>query len=51
VTVHATSCIVAGSATTIAMLKGAKGGEAWLEALGLPYFCVREDGSVAHTFR
>jgi len=51
VTVHAAACIVAGSATTIAMLKGADGGEAWLEALGLPYFCVRADGSVAHTFR
>jgi len=51
VTVHATSCIVAGSATTIAMLKGAIDGMAWLEALGLPYFCVSEDGTVAHTFR
>jgi thiamine biosynthesis lipoprotein len=51
VTVHATSCIIAGSATTIAMLKGAGEGEAWLESLGLPYFCVREDGTVSHTFR
>ena len=51
VTVHATTCIVAGSVTTIAMLKGAAAGEGWLEELGLPYFCVREDGTVAHTFR
>jgi len=51
VTVHATSCIVAGSATTIAILKGAGEGEAWLGSLGLSYFCVREDGTVAHTFR
>ena len=51
ITVHASTCIVAGSVTTIAMLKGAEGGEAWLQALGLAYFCVREDGTVAHTFR
>jgi thiamine biosynthesis lipoprotein len=51
VTVHATTCIAAGSVTTIAMLKGAAEGERWLEELGLPYFCVREDGTVAHTFR
>jgi thiamine biosynthesis lipoprotein len=51
ITVHATTCIVAGSVTTIAMLKGAAEGEAWLAELGLPYFLVREDGTVAHTFR
>jgi thiamine biosynthesis lipoprotein len=51
VTVHATSCIVAGSASTIAMLKGAAAGEAWLLDLGLPYYCVREDGAVSHTFK
>jgi len=48
VTVHATSCLVAGSASTIAMLKGAGGGEAWLRALGLAFFAVREDGSTVH---
>ncbi len=51
VTVHATACIVAGSASTIAMLKGAVEGEAWLSTLGLAYFCVRGDGSIVHTFR
>jgi thiamine biosynthesis lipoprotein len=51
VTVHATSCIVAGSACTIAMLKGAAQGEEWLRELGLPYYCVREDGTVSHTFK
>jgi thiamine biosynthesis lipoprotein len=49
VTVHAPSCIVAGSASTIAMLKGPEHGIGWLRALGLAYFCVREDGSVTHT--
>jgi thiamine biosynthesis lipoprotein len=51
VTVHATSCIVAGSASTIAMLKGAKEGIAWLDDLGLPYYCLGEDGGATHTFR
>ena len=41
----------ANQAVYMAMLKGAWEGEAWLESLGLPYFCVREDGTVAHTFR
>jgi thiamine biosynthesis lipoprotein len=47
--VHATSCIVAGSASTIAMLKGAAEGEAWLRELGLPYYCILGDGGVSHT--
>ena len=51
VTAHATSCIVAGSACTIAMLKGAVHGEAWLRALGLAYYCVKEDGTVSHTLK
>ncbi len=51
VTVHATTCTVAGSASTIAMLKGAAAGEAWLSTLGLAFFCVRADGSIIHTFR
>jgi len=42
VSVVAPQCLVAGSATTIAMLKGSKG-EAWLEALGLPHLWVRAD--------
>jgi hypothetical protein len=31
--------------------EGREGRRGVAEALGLPYFCVREDGSVAHTFR
>jgi len=50
VTVHAASCLVAGSASTIAMLKGRDGGLAWLRQLGLPHFCVLDDGSVFDAF-
>jgi thiamine biosynthesis lipoprotein len=50
VTVHAASCLVAGSASTIAMLKGRDGGLAWLRGLGLPHFCVLDDGSTIDAF-
>lgn len=50
VTVHAPSCLVAGSASTIAMLKGRDGGLAWLRDLGLAHFCVLEDGSIVDAF-
>ena len=50
VTVHATSCLVAGSAATIAMLAGARGGLHWLHSLGLAHFCVLEDGAVVDGF-
>lgn len=50
VTVHAQSCLVAGSASTIAMLKGRDGGLAWLRDLGLAHFCVLEDGSIVDAF-
>ena len=46
VTAIAPSCLVAGTATTIAMLKGAASGLEWLESLGLPHLCVREDGGI-----
>ena len=48
VTVHAPTCLVAGSATTIAMLKGREAGMAWLDALGLPYFAVLDDGAIVN---
>lgn len=44
VSVHAPTCLVAGSATTIAMLKGQVAGRAWLASLGLPYLVVDADG-------
>jgi thiamine biosynthesis lipoprotein len=46
VTVQAPSCLVAGSATTVAMLKGPEDGPAWLAAMGVHHLCVREDGSI-----
>ena len=46
VSVLAPTCLVAGSATTIAMLKGRDAGLAWLADLGLQYLAVLEDGSV-----
>jgi thiamine biosynthesis lipoprotein len=36
VSVVASHCLIAGTASTIAMLKGAGDGAAWLDALGLP---------------
>jgi thiamine biosynthesis lipoprotein len=50
VTVHAASCMVAGSASTIAMLKGREAGLEWLRTLGLAHFCVLEDGSIVDAF-
>jgi thiamine biosynthesis lipoprotein len=50
VTVHATTCLVAGSASTIAMLLGGKRGLEWLRDLGLAHFCVMEDATVVDGF-
>ncbi len=50
VTVHAPSCLVAGSAATIAMLKGAREGLEWLRTLGLAHLCVLEDGTLVNGF-
>jgi thiamine biosynthesis lipoprotein len=50
VTVHAPSCLVAGSAATIAMLKGARDGLEWLRTLGLAHLCVLEDGTLVNGF-
>ena len=47
VSVHAASCLVAGSATTIAMLKGRAGIE-WLREIGVPFIAVRDDASVVN---
>jgi thiamine biosynthesis lipoprotein len=45
VTVLADFCVVAGSASTITMLKETEG-PAWLSAMNLPYFWVDVDGNV-----
>jgi thiamine biosynthesis lipoprotein len=50
VTVHAGSCLIAGSASTIAMLKGEEEGLAWLEMLGLSHLCVRANGEIVDRF-
>lgn len=43
VSVIAPQCLIAGTATTIAMLKGAQGVD-WLRALGLPWFALDAQG-------
>ncbi|HUQ27067.1 MAG TPA: FAD:protein FMN transferase [Usitatibacter sp.] len=50
VTVHGPSCLVAGSATTIAMLKGRDDGLAWLAELGLAHLAVADDATVIDRF-
>jgi len=50
VTVHAASCLVAGSASTIAMLMGREAGLAWLDRLGLAHLAVLEDGAIVDRF-
>jgi FAD:protein FMN transferase len=50
VTVHAPACLVAGSATTVAMLKGERDGLAWLAALGLPAYAILADGRTVDGF-
>ena len=51
VSVVAAQCLVAGTASTVAMLKGPVEGPAWLEALGLPYLCVAADGALSGSLR
>ena len=50
VTVHAQTCIVAGSAATIAMLMGRDAGLEWLDGLAVAHFCVLEDGAIIDRF-
>jgi thiamine biosynthesis lipoprotein len=49
VSVVAPHCLVAGTASTVAMLKGTRDGAAWLDALGLPNLRVGSDGRVSGT--
>ncbi len=46
VSVVAPHCLVAGTASTVAMLKGEAAGRAWLEELGLPHLRVAQNGEV-----
>jgi thiamine biosynthesis lipoprotein len=50
VTVAAPTCLVAGSATTVAMLKGDRDGIDWLNSLGVPYLAVTAAGQSLNTF-
>lgn len=45
VTVVAQQCLLAGSLATMAMLRGAEG-RGWLDACGVRYLCVDDQGSV-----
>jgi len=49
VTVVADRCLVAGTATTVAMLKGASDGARWLDELGLPNLRMNDYGEVSGT--
>ncbi len=49
VTVFASTCLVAGSASTIAMLQG-EGAHAWLDALGLPHARQSHGGEIEYRF-
>ncbi len=49
VSVVAGHCLVAGSASTIAMLRGPLDGAAWLDALGLPHLRQRWSGELEGT--
>jgi thiamine biosynthesis lipoprotein len=44
--VVASHCLIAGTASTVAMLEGPRGG-AWLDRLGLPSLRVGEDGEIS----
>jgi thiamine biosynthesis lipoprotein len=47
VSVVAEQCLVAGTASTIAMLKGAEAGPRWLAELGLPWLAVDAQGRLS----
>jgi thiamine biosynthesis lipoprotein len=43
----ASCCLIAGTATTIALLRGEQNGARWLDELGLPSLRVHRDGSLS----
>jgi thiamine biosynthesis lipoprotein len=49
VSVVADRCLVAGTATTVAMLKGASDGARWLDDLGLPNLRMNNAGEISGT--
>lgn len=50
VSVYAPRCLVAGSVSTMAMLKNEAAGEVWLAQSGLPSLAVRQTGEVLNHF-
>jgi thiamine biosynthesis lipoprotein len=44
VSVVGDTCLVAGAASTLAMLLGAERGKSWLQELGLPHLCITTGG-------
>jgi thiamine biosynthesis lipoprotein len=47
--VVARQCLVAGTATTVALLRGERGGPRWLASLGVPHLWVDAHGAVGGT--
>lgn len=51
ISIAAPLCILAGTAATVAMLKGREAGPDWLEELGLPHFWVTPEGKTGGNAR
>ncbi len=51
VSVVAGQCLIAGTASTVAMSAGREGGLRWLQQLGLPHLCVDDEGALSGTIR
>lgn len=49
VSVLAEQCLIAGTATTVGILRGEKDGAKWLKELGLPHLCIGADLRVGGT--
>ncbi len=49
--VVADQCVVAGTSSTIAMLKGEEQGVQWLAELGLPYICMNQNQNIFGTLK
>ncbi len=47
VSVIADSCLVAGAASTLAMLLGVREGTAYLQGLALPHLCIDQSGNIS----
>ncbi len=50
VSVVASTCLVAGTVSTVAMLKGQSGCVEWLESVGLPFCVVQQNGDLLNCF-